>query len=208
MERYSPVELTFAKFFSLVFHPMVMPTVGMVFFFQATTYLQTMPDEGRDFIFMVTISSTFALPLLALPFFYYRRMIRSVTMDNANERVVPFAVSLIFYLLGYYLLYTLQVPAVILGFILASAIIVGLATLISYWWKISVHMMGIGGLLGGLTGFGLRMGLDMVPELAILSVGAGVIAWSRLRLNAHTPLQVAAGLVAGITSSVILVLWY
>jgi membrane-associated phospholipid phosphatase len=52
------------------------------------------------------------------------------------------------------------------------------------------------------------MGLDMVPELAILSVGAGIIAWSRLRLNAHNPFQIVAGLVAGLISSLIFVWWY
>lgn len=66
--------------------------------------------------------------------------------------------------------------------------------LITRFWKISIHQIGITG------PFVLFAGLDALPLLPNLIVGITLVVlvgWSRIHLKAHTPAQVAAGTVFG-----------
>ena len=73
-----------------------------------------------------------------------------------------------------------------------------LAFVISYWWKISLHLIGIGGVTGVLLSLSIRMGLGITPSLIAMIVVASIVATARLHLNAHTPSQTMSGYVLGL----------
>jgi membrane-associated phospholipid phosphatase len=58
-------------------------------------------------------------------------------------------------------------------------------------------MLGMGGIVGTIIGLILRYQIDAVPLVISLILISGLVGYSRLRLNAHTPLQVYAGFVLG-----------
>jgi membrane-associated phospholipid phosphatase len=66
------------------------------------------------------------------------------------------------------------------------------------YWKISMHMTGIGGLCGSLLLCSIIWPIDIRWMLAAVFLIAGIIGSSRLILNAHTPAQVSAGFFAGL----------
>jgi len=118
-------------------------------------------------------------------------------METAEERKLPFVVSLVFYMLTYYLMRELNLPGLLYILILGSAISIILAFFISLWWKISIHMLGVGGLVGAILGLTLRLDADLINILSIAILGAGLIGYARLKLYAHTPAQVYAGFLLG-----------
>ncbi len=71
-------------------------------------------------------------------------------MENNRERLIPFFVTSVLYFFCYYLLKRLGAPQTILKFILLAASTVFILFLLSFKWKISAHMVGIGGLTGAL----------------------------------------------------------
>jgi membrane-associated phospholipid phosphatase len=66
-------------------------------------------------------------------------------------------------------------------------------------------MVGIGGLLGAIIGISLRFKSDMFLFIIVLVFISGLVASSRLRLNAHSPMQVFAGFITGFLSEFLLI---
>ncbi len=80
---------------------------------------------------------------------------------------------------------------------LAVFISVILASLINIRWKISLHMIGIGGLLGLLSALAYLYGLHINWILMTTILLAGIIGTARLYLNEHNPSQVYSGFMMG-----------
>jgi membrane-associated phospholipid phosphatase len=71
-------------------------------------------------------------------------------------------------------------------------------TIINHWWKISAHLTGIGGLLGGICSYGICYStLPFYPILIVLIL-ALLLMYSRIHLRAHTPMQVVCGFLLGL----------
>lgn len=98
---------------------------------------------------------------------------------------------------GYVVLLWLDAPV----FMLVAGCAFGLNSLLVWWinqyWKISIHAVGVS---GGVSVLLLAGGLVLWPSLLMLPL----VAWARLRLQAHTPAQVTAGLLLGGSSTMLL----
>ena len=119
-------------------------------------------------------------------------------METHRERVIPVMLTGLFYYLGFIILQRLHLPSFMLRFVIGSMGAVILAFVISYWWKISLHLIGIGGVTGVLLSLSIRMGLGITPSLIAMIVMAAIVATARLHLNAHTPSQTMSGYVLGL----------
>ncbi len=103
-------------------------------------------------------------------------------------------VGVVWYAIGYAVLSLMAAPGVILW--CAASFCGGalLVTIINGYWKISIHSVGVG---GGLLVLMVAGGWGLWPA----GVAAALVAWARLRLGAHSPAQVAAGLALGTVQS-------
>lgn len=81
--------------------------------------------------------------------------------------------------------------------VLVTAMVL-VATIVTFFYKISVHSLAICGALGILVPFNkaIETGSLLLPTVVLLLL-AGLVMSSRLYLNAHTPRQVMFGAVAG-----------
>ena len=95
------IENLSSKIISYIFHPLLMPTIGLYLFFNSGTYLETINNEAKNFLYLIVGFSTCILPILSLPVFIYRRLIKNIEMDVRNERIIPAIFALLFYFLGY-----------------------------------------------------------------------------------------------------------
>jgi hypothetical protein len=68
-----------------------------------------------------------------------------------------------------------------------------LTLLINFRWKISMHMIGVGGLMGLFYAFGRYFHFPSLPILIALSFVSGLIAAARLYRGAHSPAQIYLG---------------
>lgn len=198
-EEITKAEKISATIVSYVFHPLLMPTIGLYLFFHSGTYLETMNNDAKSFLYIILGFCTCVLPLLSLPLFIYRRIIKNINMDSRSERIMPAVFTLVFYFLGYYMLNKLPIPSVITGYITSIVAMACFALLITIWWKISYHMMGLGGIIGALIALSVRMETNLQYYIIGSILIAGIVSTARLRLSAHTPLQILAGLFLGIS---------
>ena len=211
----SSLTTSLARFLSVVLHPLLMPTLlfGLLLFLApGAVGVDTFSSSLRLSLLLVIFIGTFAFPSLLV--FYLARMgfIESMQLETLADRRLPyFLTALIYgfltYLFGFQMqLISVAAPelSVLLGSIAVSVLLVGL---ISISWQISAHAVGIGGVLGGIAGLFLEQGIaELFWPLLLLVLLAGFVSSARLRLNAHTPAQIGAGLGLGLVVSSLAVL--
>ncbi len=185
---------TTAEALSIITHPVVIPFVVITAFVQLNSY--TLEPRLTTLTFMVVAIGTFLLPLALVVFFMRMGAVKSLYMHEAKDRHIPFTMSSLSYYFTAKALQKLPLPQEVYLFFLGSALIIFLLMLALKWLKISAHLAGVGGLLATmayLSHFGLLASI-MVLFFAIL---AGITAWARLKLNAHTPLELVLGFSIG-----------
>ena len=93
---------------------------------------------------------------------------------------------------------TMQLPIFLLLVAIGAMVALLAVTIINHWWKISAHLTGIGGLLGGICSFAINYSTLPIALIITVLVAALLLMYARLYLNAHTPLQVACGFLLGL----------
>lgn len=186
---------------------MIMPTLGVFILLNSGTYLSTLHSDAQKFMYMVVFSLTFGFPLLFFPFFIYRRLVTKFTLSEQKERLYPLTLSVIFYIIAYYVIQSLPFPAIFSSFILACLISLASVLIITRFWKISIHMCGIGGIVGLLISVSMIFSTNLQFYIIIALIIAGLAGYSRLKLSEHNYQQVAAGFGLGFTIVFLLVLF-
>jgi hypothetical protein len=207
----------FAHFLSAVLHPLLMPTFlfGLLLFRVPTVLgLDAFSPSLRLSILVLVFVGTFMVPSLLIYYLYRSGYISSLQLTTLADRRLPYFLSALIYFITAYL-FTFQMQGlstlapeigIIIGSIAVSILFVGI---ISLSWQISAHGVGIGGVVGVIGSLMLKFGLtDLFVPLLLLVMLSGFVASARLRLNAHTPAQVGAGLALGLLVSLLTVSWF
>jgi len=188
----------FARFLSIIFNPLLMPTYGLFLIFRINDHISYLALPIKKVIFITVFVSSFILPLSITPLLYILKQVQSIYMKTRKERVWPLIITGFFFFTGYYFLSLFsQVPAFVLKYISATIITIYVALFITFFWKISIHMIGIGGLTGGILALAYMFGIDLHLLLSALILIAGLLGTARLYLSAHNPAQIYAGFVLG-----------
>ena len=96
------------------------------------------------------------------------------------------------------------IPPIIFNFIIGATLSVMFAFIINIKWKVSAHMIGIGGLVGALFCISILLEIYITPFLIIALFIAGLIGSARLFLKAHNQSQIYVGFVVGMISQIII----
>lgn len=186
------------KFISVIFHPLVMPTLGIyIILFSSGTNAYFLDMQDKNLILFLVIAFTFVIPLAFVPFYYYFKITTSPGLYSKQSRIIPLIVtSVVFYLC--FLIFRLKgAPHLIQSFLFSACLAVFCNLLITFRWQISAHTIGIGGILGLVLSIELIYNIDILGYLMITLLIAGLISFARLSLDAHTPKQVYSGLILG-----------
>ena len=191
--------MRFAQVISVLGHPLFMPLYAFGLLIYTNPYINMMITEtSKYFTLGILLVFTIILPVLTSVLFKLFGLIDSLYMKTAKERRWPFLLTLIWYYMGIQLLTRIYVPQSFLLLMIGATSIVGVALVITSLWKISIHMLGIGGVIGAIIGISQRFQFDHSILLIALILFAGLIGYSRLKTNSHNFRQVYAGFIVGI----------
>ena len=192
------METKLAKIISYLFQPLLIPTFTLLILFSLNSYLSLMiPAQARKILLWIVFLTTFVFPLIFILILYKRGLIKSVNMGEKEERIFPLLITGIFYFLAYYVVRQTNLDVIYQRLFLGSTLLIGLALAVSFYWKISMHMIGVGGLLGALIGINLIGYVDLTFFILLSTFVSGLVGFARLKLKAHTPSQVYVGFLAG-----------
>lgn len=191
-----------AEIISLLTHPIFHPTVVM-----AILLLSGLSRFSNVNSLLLTASvfiMTCVIPVFILLMMRRWKVIESLQMENAGERVAPLFVMMLC-LYGTINFFN-KIPLLALfNFYLSSCLVVTtIAFLVSFFWKISLHALG----WGCLTAFFFVMSQSLMrlylPIFIICILFTGVAASARLKLKSHSEPQIYVGLAIGFFSLLIL----
>ena len=210
MQRY------FAWFISIICHPLLIVTYMLLLLLLIDPYAfgyNSIEDKNSKILILTMFMSTFFIPLMAVVMMRALGLISSIAMAEKEDRILPYIVTGIFYLAMFrYLLYFQEIPSLYKSAVLGSIIGLFLAFFINIFSKISMHAVGIGGLIGMILITMLIVSYDTFTfESSIFGVWeislnvifmfcivlAGSVATSRLILKAHSFRDLYGGFIVG-----------
>jgi len=194
-----------ARGVSALFHPLFIPTLGIFILFQLNTYISfSVTTEARRFIMIMIFVNTAIAPVLAILVLKRLGYIRDLLLDDRGERILPLLFSAVMFFMTYYLLRQLTLPSLIYFYVMGASLLVLLTLLISFAWKISIHMVSLGGLTGMLIVTSVLLNVDIALLITALILVSGLTAASRIYLGAHIPSQVYTGYLLGLIVMLVL----
>jgi len=186
-----------ARIIAIIFHPLLIPVYGMTIIFSAPTLFGYLPFHAKKLIILIMLINNVLLPLSMLPFFFQKKIISSWNMSERRERNIPLIITTVLYGATSFIIFRFPVPVFLKSFIFASLFLSVIVTIINFWWKISLHSVGAGALIGLVLILSIKMIAPLEWYLISAIIAGGFILSSRLKLNIHTPIQVWTGLFTG-----------
>ena len=193
---------------SIILHPMFMPLLAMHLTLLTLPSLAFNLIQNLPLIYGILIFSTIVLPILSVFWLMRKGKVSSLEMSNHKERSLPLFKTVIWMSFGYYLLRNLLSNTPILKAELLGAILITLiAAIISKFWKISLHLLGLGGVVGVFIALQIIHGDFLYPLLFSILL-SGLLAVARIKQKAHNYTQVYAGFLVGLSVELITLLIY
>ena len=191
-----------AKALSVLLYPLFVPTYGVALFCYAF-HIHVLPLPVAWYLIAIigTLLLTCVLPISAIGILIRRGKVKDLQIADARERTIPYLYTILGFGFWSYLMISVLHAPLYIGLVTVGATIgISLVAFINRWWKISAHLTAFGGLFGGLMSYCL--GIGALPTWGTLCLWMSVtllLMYARVRLNAHTPAQVCAGWLLGIS---------
>ncbi len=193
-----PVSERFARLCSAVFHPLLIPTLGIFVLFQINSHLSfTVSQDARRFIMLIIFMNTAIAPVMAVWIMKKTGYVKDFRLTERNERILPLLVTAVLFFMTYYLLRQISLPSLVYFFIMSATLLVMLTLMISFVWKISIHMVSLGGFTGFLIVASLLLRADIAWLIILAFLASGCTGTARLILKTHSPAQVYTGYLTG-----------
>ena len=172
---------TVSKIISILINPLLVAPIsfGIIIYSDGTI-------DAKNPLFLTSFFFTSALPLITIFYFKHLGKISSLDAPIKEQRIQLLAIAAIYNALGFLLLSYLEAPPIVRGLMFCYALNTAIVWRITMLWKISIHMIGLGGPIVALWLAGFEYPLAMGFTLMIVSI-------SRVVLKAHTPSQVIVG---------------
>ncbi len=194
--------MLFYRIISYVFHPLLFSFIG-TFLYLVLTPIH-MAKKQEYLILSIVFISTYILPVFLLMFLKKIKMIESYHLKQVEERKFPILFFILLSILLGKMLLNIKIANVLAYSFFAIAIALSAAYLFLFLRiKTSLHTLGIGGVLGFILILSLHYQMNFNWILALLFIISGLIAVSRLKLEAHTPKEVYLGFLLGVIAQFI-----
>lgn len=196
-----------SRILSAFFHPINFPIAGAILYFLLLPkYLFI---EQERFLLIVIFVITYIFPLILIFLLKSFKMINSYHMVTIEERKFPLLLFIsITIFMGYWLLKSTVVNLLSLFYFGYGLGLIITYVLLYFKIKVSLHTSAISGLIGFVICFSFYYKVNLIILLVALLLLNGLLASSRLRLNAHKLNEVIIGFFLGLLSQFLIYFIY
>ena len=191
--------MKFHKLISVILHPVVVPTIGVLLFLALTPII--IRKERQYLLISIVFFSTYIVPIISLIILKFIGLIKSFQVESINERKVPlFLMLIIFFVLGRFLINIPDFRELGVLFYGTNLALVIIYFLFFFKIKTSLHIVSMSSMIGFFLFFGTDNSINIVPIAILLLLLTGLLASARLHLKAHTPKEIYIAFFLGITT--------
>jgi membrane-associated phospholipid phosphatase len=187
----------FANIISILFHPLLMVTYGMLMAL-SFTYLALYPLVVKLHLLAGVFLCTVAVPGGIILLMVRNGVADDMELTNRRERLMPYLLFIASNMICLFYLFKMQLPFWVLSMFMGICTALFAALCINFVWKISIHTLGIGGLFGAIAGIARAQMINPQWLFVAILLIAGLLGTSRIILGKHTPMQVYAGFLLGL----------
>ena len=193
-----------ARIISMIFTPFYLPLVSLVALF-IFSYMSRLPLFYQ--LKVVTLVYLFTVFLPSILIHLYRRYQGWTTfqMGRKERRMVPYIIAIMCYFTCYYLMTVMRIPQFMANIVVTALAIQVVCDIVNIWWKICIHMAGIGGMAGALLAISLVFQFNPLWWLSVIILVAGLIGTARMILRQHSLRQIVGGFVVGAVCGFLLI---
>jgi len=187
-----------AKIISAIFSPLTMGTYGILLVMWLS-YLCYSPLKAQAIVIAVTFVATCILPVIAIFCLNRTGIVKDPSLNDSQDRTLPYILTTLCYIgVGIYY-HFVNAPIWLSLFMVGGALALIILTVVNRKWKISGHATGMGGLTAMLYFLMCSGNCPVNIQWVFIAgvIAAGLVCTSRLILERHTLLQVAAGFLNG-----------
>ena len=200
--------MAISRLISIILHPIFIPIISFYLSIKLVPDLDFTIANYQNYILLILVICTIMLPVLCMLFLIKFDIISSLEMKEKHERPIPLLLT------GGCLILSLKLTEKLLAFtpvlkkeLVGAIIIILLASIISKFWKISLHMLGVGGLIGVLVSLQYLYG-GLSSMIIYFMLIAGITAMARIYLKAHNHKQIYAGFIVGFIIECVIILLF
>ncbi|MEI7472167.1 MAG: hypothetical protein WCJ85_07905 [Chitinophagaceae bacterium] len=189
-----------AQVLSILFHPLFVPVYVVYFIiFVHPHYFSGFSTPDKAQVILIVLLNAVFFPLLSVLLLKGVGFIQSVFLHTQKDRIIPYMACSIFFFWTYHVFREQnQYPIVLTAFFFGILLSASAALMANIYYKISMHAIGMGGLIGiGLVIMKSNTMLMTWP-LCIALLIAGLVCTSRLIVSNHTNREIYMGLVFGL----------
>lgn len=181
---------------SWVLHPFLLPLYVLAALLTLTVFAYY-PSGVKFYLSWVVTLYAVIIPVLAIGVLRSLGRISDYRIDNRRERYLPLLIGAVCYLLC--ALTIAKIPSVefLRKFMVAAACCELMCLVVSFYWKISLHLTGMGAVVALMVVMNVAGVGNMMVPLMISVLCAGALASARLYLGCHNGCQVLAGFSGG-----------
>lgn len=197
----------FQKAISYIFHPLFIPIAGTFAYFIITPKYSPLELQSGNIlpIFILTV----IIPIITFLILKNIGYVNSVQLPTIKERRYPLYINLVLLLMIVFKVipnnYIVELYFFFVGLVGAT-----FATIILLLFKIksSMHLMGMGSLFMFLINLSIHFEINITIALSLFILFIGLVATSRLYLNAHSKLELLIGFCIGMISQLLTVKYW
>lgn len=195
-----------AKILSTLFMPLYSSLwifIGLFLF----SYMKMFPWDYKLQILLIVYTFTVFVPVIGINLFRMLKKWTRIELGRREHRHMPYIVTLLSYATCLVLLTRMNSAMFFRGIIMAALISQTICITINIWWKISTHMVGVGGLVGALNAFSILFYYNPVWPFCGLLLLSGMLGTSRIILRQHSLSQVIGGFAIGYVCTMYFILF-
>ena len=192
--------LRVARITSIVFTPFSIPFLAFLVLC-LFSYLRIMPILYKGIVLGIVYCFTILTPTITIFLFRKINGFARQELSERKKRYVPILLTIISYVFCLLMMRKLNIPWYMTGIIFVSLVISIICILVNLKWKLSEHMAGMGGIIGGLVSFSALFSYNPVVWLCLFILIAGILGSARIVLGHHTLGEVLSGFVVGLVCS-------
>lgn len=202
VSRHPAVIRILAHLFSYIFHPLFIPLYVVYFL----VYIHPSYAAGFDARIKVQAMMIVALNAVFFPLFSVLLLkglgfIESFFLHTQKDRIIPYIASGIFFFWTWHVFrQQTQYHPIFASFFFGVLITSSAALLANIYFKISMHAMGVGGVIGLFLVIMAYNTMLMTWPLSLAFLVAGIVCTSRLIISNHSSKDIYLGLILGILS--------
>ena len=204
------MEKKIAQIISVITHPLLLPTyIYLLLFSKPAFYTLSLTAQGHKTVILIVFITTAITPLSIILLLFRNKSIKDkLMMEKRQERIFPLIVVAMFYYANYYVLSGLPLHPAFQVLNIVFSINIVIALIISFFWKISLHTISWGALVGVLCAFTVILQTPFLTYILAGIIVSGIVASARLILKSHQNSEVYLGFLTGFAVSIISFILY